>query len=277
MSPFGPEDLDAAEARKNGGKPRARGTLPHLPAGGEIAELEAWLTAAFRPPGGYRLDLFERAGSQRTDPCSITFRNGRDHRTFRFNRQADLMSSGLRSAVLGISDGWLRMGHLTGSETEDVWAGLCIYGRVMTEFDDRDETRKWLEMLLDDTEPLRGHSLMPDRRHDALMAMRARGQFMRADALAFVRAGDAERVGLRRPVRFVDVETEQQYVRSQEIASYIRHVAGADPLPHTTLRARLHEIGVQRRYFEDYRPPHPKTTLYELTETLVEYAESTPK
>ena len=129
-----------------------------------------------------------------------------------------------------------------------LWAGLCIYGQVMTEYDERDETRKWVEMLLDDTEPLRGYSLMPDRRHDALMAMRTRGQFMRTDALAFVRAAVPERVSLRRPVRFVDAETEQQYVRAGEVGAYVRHVAGADPLPHTTLRARLHEIGVQRRY-----------------------------
>ena len=190
MSPFGPDDADAVEGRKNGGKPRPRGTLPRLP--GDTTELEAWLTAAFRPPGGYRLDLFERAGSQRTDPCSITFRNGRDHRTFRFNRQADLMGAQLRPAVLGISDGWLRMGHLTGSEVDDVWAGLCIYGRVMTEYDERDETRKWVEMLLDDAEAMTGLTLVPDHRHDALMRIRSRGQFTRSDALALVR-GQTER------------------------------------------------------------------------------------
>ena len=274
MTPFGPDDLDRAEARKDGGKPRHRGTLPLLPGGGEIGELEAWLTAAFRPPGGYRLDLFERSGSQRADPCSITFRNGRDHRTFRFTRQADLMGGQLRPTVLGISDGWLRMGHLTGSEVEDVWAGLCIYGRVMTEYDERDETRKWTEMLLDDAAPMAGLTLVPDHRHDALMAMRGRGQFTRTDALTLVRTPGDQRTGLRRPVRFIDAQTSEQWLRAGEVAAYVRYVAGVEPLSHATLRARLHEIGVEGKHFEDYRPPHPKLTLYGLSEALIEYVEA---
>jgi hypothetical protein len=53
----------------------------------------------------------------------------------------------------------------------------------------------------------------------------------------------------------------------------VRWVVGVEPLAHGTLRARLYEIGVVHRYFEDYRPPHPKLGLYQLTEALVEHVE----
>ena len=269
MTPFGPDDLDAAENRKDP-KPRPKGTLPHLPAGGEADEFEAWLTAAFRPPDGYRLDLFERPGALRADPCSITFRNGRDRRTFRFTRQSELMGAQLRSTVLGISDGWLRMGHLTASEVEDVWAALCIYGRVISEADDRDEAVKWMHQLLDQATALTGYTLVPDGRHDGLMRIREGGEFIRADAEQLVRGGD----GGRRPTRFVDKHTDEQFIRAGETATFLWHVVGVRDLTRPGLRARLAEIGVAACRFEARQPPHPKLTLFQLTADLIEYAEA---
>ena len=264
------DDLDRAEERKALGKARPRGTLPRLPVDGDVEVLREWLTRAFNPPKGYRFETFDRAGKQRTDPCSITFRNGRDTRTFRFVQQADLNGARLRTTVYAVADGALAMPHLTGSEVEDVWAALCTLGRVVTEYDDRDETRKWLEQLLDASSAFRGSTLVPDGRHDGLMALRANGEFTRPDALSFVRGGEHWQ---RRPARFIDEQTGAQWIRAGETATFVRYVCGVEPLSHSTLRARLSEIGVHPKHFEDYRPPHPKLTLYELTPELVEYVE----
>jgi hypothetical protein len=104
------------------------------------------------------------------------------------------------------------------------------------------------------------------------MAMRKAGQFSRGDALALLRSSDDGRYA-QRPCRFIDLKTAEQWVRSSELAAYLRHVIGVEPLPHSMLRARLREIGVVGRYFEDHRPPHPKLMLYQLTESLVETIE----
>ncbi len=167
---------------------RARSNCSLLTRGGRTPELlQAWLTLAFRPPEGYRADTFERHGRQRTDPCTLTFRNGRDSIEFRFMAQGDLAGAKLRATVLAASDGELDMPHLTDSEKEDVWAALYKLGRVMTDVDDRDETRKWCQQMIDVSSPLRGYTLVPDGRHDALMAMRNLGEFTRPDALAIAR------------------------------------------------------------------------------------------
>jgi hypothetical protein len=261
-------------ARGDLGKVRPRGVLPRLPTGRDPDPLQEWLTRAFRPPEGYRADVFERHGRQRTDPCTLTFRNGRDSLTFRFSQQSDLMGARMRATVLAAGDGELDMPHLTGSETEDVWAALCKLGKVLTEVDDRDETRKWMQQLLDATSPLRGHTLVPDGRHDALMAMRGLGEFTRPDALALARPSSSDAFILRRPVRFVDEQTDEQWVRAGEAATFIRYVVGIEPLAHSTLQGRLQQIGVEARRFEDHRAPHPKNVLLRLTGELIEYVDA---
>jgi hypothetical protein len=102
------------------------------------------------------------------------------------------------------------------------------------------------------------------------MAIRAAGEFTRPDALAMIRPSTDEHVYQQRPIRFVDAQTHEQWLRAGEIATYVRWVLGVEPLSHATLRSRLSEIGVIARPFEDYRPPHPKLTLYQLTESLIE-------
>jgi hypothetical protein len=270
VSPIYDDDLERAEQRKGLGKPRPRGTLPRLPRGRDIELLRDWLTRAFNPPEGYRFDTFDRTTKQKSDPCSITFRNGRDTRTFRFGTQGDLVGSKLRSMVFAVGDGDLDMPHLTGSEIEDVWAALCKAGRVVVEIDDREETTKWLQQLLDSSSPLRGKTLVPDGRHDALMAIKSQGEFTRPDALSLVRGGEQWQ---RRPIRFVDEQTGEQWLRAGEAAAFVRWVCGVEPLSYSTLRGRLSEIGVEVKRFEDYHPPHPKLTLYRLTAELVEYVD----
>jgi hypothetical protein len=264
MPDFTDDDLDRAQK-----KARPKGKLPYLPDDGSLDALAEWLVRAFKPPAHFTLEAFDRAGKLRTHPCSITFRNGRDRKTFRFGAQSDLQGSRLRASVLAISDGWLRMPHLTDSEKDDVWAALCIFGRVMSETDDRDETRKWIEHLLDVATVLREFTLVPDGRHDGLMALRGQGEFKAADAR---RLGAGDENG-RRPVRFVDKHTGEQWIRAGETFTFIKWVEGADRLDRADLRARLSEIGVESFNREDHRPPHPKATLYRLTEGLVEYVD----
>lgn len=262
MTDFTEDDLDRLQQ-----KPRPKGKLPWLPEGEDLDALAVWLTLAFRPPAGFRFDSFVRAGRRPADPCSITFRNGRDRRTFRFRAQSDLHGRKLRQSVYAVSDGWLRMPHLTETEQEDVWAGLCTHGRVMSETDDRDEARKWVQHLLDQAAALRGHTLVPDGRHDALMALRAVGEFRAPDARGLGQGADTP----RRPTRFVDKQTGEQYVRAGETFAFVKWVEGAERLDQAGLRARLSDIGVESFHFEDYRPPHPKLTLYRLTDEFLDY------
>ena len=250
-------------------KARPKGVLPYLPDDTELLHL--WLTAAFRPPKGFEFEAFDRSGTRKDTPGSIIFRNGRERRRFRFDRQAELQSQGLRMAVAGVTAGWLQMPHLTASEIEDVWVGLCRIARVMTEYDDRDEAVKWMHQLLDESTALRGHTLDGERRHDGLMAIRSQGEFVRRDAEQLVRGSDGWQ---RRPIRFVDEATNRQYVRSGEAATFVRYVVGERILSPQHLRARLVEISVEWQHHEDRRPPHPKLNLYVLSDDLVEYVES---
>jgi hypothetical protein len=264
-------ELDRGRRRRNLGKPRPRGTLPRLPVGRDLEQIQEWLTRAFSPPEGYRIDTFDRHGRQRADPATLVLRNGRDTLTYRFMAQSDLQGPRLRSTILAVSDGELDMPHLTGSEIEDVWAALCKLGKVRSEVDERDITRKWIEQLLDHAAPLRGKTLVPDGRHDALMALRHMGEFTRPDALAL--RDRREELG-RRPVRFVDAQTSEQWVRAGETATFIRYVVGIEPLAHSTLQGRLEQIGVESQRFEDYRPPHPKNVLLRLSDELVAYVDA---
>lgn len=271
MTPIGPDDLEAIAEKRHGPKARPKGKLPWLPDGRDPDVLRGWLTPAFRPDTGWSFDTFERPTTDPSAGCSITFRNGRETVTYRFKRQADLMGAKLRPTVLSVSEGDLDMPHLTPGEVEDVWAAMCKLGSVLTHYDERDDTRKLIEQLLDATEPLTGRTLVPDGRHDALMAIRNHGEFTHPDAKALLHS-HGER-GLRRPIRFIDSQTGDQWLRAGETATYIRWVLGVEPLAGDSLRGRLGEIGVEVEHFQDWHPPHPKALLYRLTDDLIEYVE----
>ena len=271
MTPVYDDDLERATRQRGLGKPRPKGKLPYLPDGRDLEQLQEWLTRAFRPPEGYRVDTFDRHGRQDADPATLMLRNGRDTLTYRFTTQAALQGRRLRRTVLSVADGELDMPHLTDSEIDDLWAALCKFGKVRAEVDERDETLKWIEQLLDVAAPLRGKTLVPDGRHDALMALRHLGEFTRPDALALK---DRREEALRRPVRFIDAQTNEQWVRAGETAAFVRYVVGVDRIAQSTLQGRLQQIGVEAQRFEDYRPPHPKNVLFRLTDALVEYVDA---
>lgn len=259
MSRYSSDDLDALAA--DDGKPRPKGSLPYLADDLDVDGLREWIGRAVRPPTGWRVATFERAGRRKADPCTLTISNGRERETFRFDEQRVLHSSP-RIALHSVSDGRLRMPHLTGTEIEDFWAALTRLGHVLTEYDEAAETRKWVEHLIEATVPMAGHSLGPETRHDALMALKARGEFKRLDALALVKGADGR--DQLHPVRLIDSATGDEWVRAGETLVYLRLVEGVEPLPGSLLRARLAEIGVDSKHFEDYRPPHPKALLYRL-------------
>jgi hypothetical protein len=263
------QQLDVVQA-----KARPRGTLPYLPDR-QPELLRQWLTRALRPIDGMTVQNFARAGRDPKDPATLTLSAGRDVQTYRITRQGDLTKA-LRTTLVSLSDGKLEVPHLTGGEVEDVWVALCQLGEVLTEWDERDEARKWVEQMLLATLPLMGHTLVPDGRHDALMAIKHAGEFTRGDALALIRPSNDNGHSAfpqsyqQRPCRFVDEQTGEQWLRAGEVACYVRWVVGIEPLAHATLRARLHEVGVIGKHFEDYRAPHPKLNLYQLPEELTE-------
>jgi hypothetical protein len=263
---FTEDDLDRAQS-----KPRPRGTLPYMPEEPDIEQLRDWLTLAFRPPAGWRIESFERSGTKRDQPCSLMVINGREHRKYRFRAQGDLVSR-LRTSVSSVSNGMLRMPHLTMSEIEDVWAALCTLGRVLDEQDEPEQARDWIRRFVEVTKPLLGYSLVRESRHDALMALKQAGEFALLDALAIKRAPvDA---WPRYPVRLVDEQTGENWVRAGEAATFLRHIVGVEPLSHGMLRARFAEIGIRWHHVEDRRPPHPKLTLYRVPEEFVEGVEN---
>jgi hypothetical protein len=78
----------------------------------------------------------------------------------------------------------------------------------------------------------------------------------------------------RRPVRFVDKHTDEQFIRAGETATFLWHVVGVRELTRPGLRARLAEIDIEAQRFEAHQAPHPKLTMFRLTDPLVEYAEA---
>ena len=142
-----PDEIARRRRRKELPKSRPRGVLSFLPTDADLLPL--WLTSAFRPAKGFEFEAFDRSSVRKADPCTIVFRNGRERRSFRFERQADLQTPALRGVVAGISAGWLDMPHLTGSEIEDVWVGLCKVARLLSEYDDRETAMKWMQQLVD--------------------------------------------------------------------------------------------------------------------------------
>ena len=271
------DETDRRRRRRDIGKARPKGVVPHLPDPEDLELNCEWLTRAFKPPAEYTFEAFHRASQRRIDSCTITFRNGSDRRKFRFDEQDDLRGTGakIRANVDSIGGGWLRMPLLSAPEASDLWSALCRVGQILEHYDERDETRKWLEQLLDVATPLRGYTLADPgpTRHDALMALRAAGEFKQADAIAMGRTSD----WVKRPTRLIDRETGEQWIRANETFYFAKHVCGSERVDRGKLTDRVAAIGVTHRKFEHHFDPHPKATLYQLTDALIEYVGDPPE
>ena len=101
------------------------------------------------------------------------------------------------------------------------------------------------------------------------MALYEAPQFTRPDAIALLKAGD-DHAHLRHPLRFIDDETKEAWLRVGETAAFLRWFLGVEPLGYSDLYARMKEIGVVRKDFQDWQPPHPKARLFLLTVGQIE-------
>ena len=131
-------------------------------------------------------------------------------------RNRQLIGVQLRANVLAITDGWCDMPHLTGSEQDDVWAALvqAREGRL-TRSTIATRHASGSSRCSTPPPPLRGYTLVPDGRHDALMALRNHGEFTRPDAELFVRP---ERGNCDPPARSGSStsKTGEQFIRAGE-------------------------------------------------------------
>lgn len=259
-------DLDAAAQRREIDKPRPKGTMPYLPNRDvPLSTLREWLTRAFSPPSGYTFDEFERHGRRLSDPSYVQLRTPAGGTVrYRFPEQRALAkATNLRSSVVSITDGLCRMGNLTAVECSDVWTALVTVAHVAAEQDEVEEFREWIESYLHIAEPEGRYTLNPAGRYDALVALQARGSFERRHAQLIASEVD-ERKWSRRPVLILDTETERQWVRVNELATYLRHVIG-QPLGHGVLDGRMSEVGATRIQYEVRNGnSHPKITFYRL-------------
>ena len=98
------------------------------------------------------------------------------------------------------------------------------------------------------------------------MALRAQGEFKQADAIQMGRGAE----WLKRPVRFVDQDTDEQWVRAGETFFFVKHVAGAEKVDRGKLRDRLGAIGMSCTRFEHHADPHPKAVMSGSAGALIE-------
>lgn len=268
MTPFGPDDLDRAEAASNGPKPRSKGTLPSLPdRDAPLSEHRDWLTRAFNPPGGYRFDAFDRHGRRLSNPAQITFVTPTGaSMSYRFPEQRALAKpANLRASVVSLTDGLCRMPHLNVAESSDVWVELCSMAAIAADEAESDDFREHLDTFLAVAELEAQFTFQPPGRLDALLALRQRGWFERRHALQIATHLD-QRNWERRPLLLVDSETGERWVRVNELATYLRHVVG-EQMGHGVLDGFMAELGAARERFEVRRGAlHLAMSFYRLVE-----------
>lgn len=257
------------EARDEPAKARPKGSLPHLPErDAPLSEWRGWLTRALNPPDGYAFDNFERHGRRLSDPAYVVLTTpaGGEVR-YRFPEQRGLAkSANLRSSVVSITDGLLRMGALTAPETSDVWVALCSVGAVIAQQDEVEEFRDHLDAFMRIADAETRYTLESTGRYDALLALQARGLFERRHAQLMASEVD-ETKWSKRPVVLFDRETRRQWVRVPELATYLRHVVGMQ-LGHGTLDGLMSEVGAPRiRHEVRNGAAHPHSSFYRLAQS----------
>lgn len=223
-----------------------------------------WLGEAFNVPRGYQVTMVERNGRQKTDSviAHVNGCNGDGPWRVRFEQRDVVNPVTLRTTLTSETDGKIRMAHLTIPEACDVYAALCLAAGKASSQDIRDETRDWLEQVVRTADPLRGWTLSKEHRYDTLRALQLRGVFDARRAKAFVAGSDVPM-----HVLLIDHVTHWGYLRSGEVATYIRHVISPAPMSQSTLDGRMAEIGVTRIRYEERRGrAHPHGVFYVLPE-----------
>jgi hypothetical protein len=266
MTSFKPVDIDEARRKRDqdDGKPRPKGRLPYLPAReAPVSRWKEWLTDALQPPKGHRFDGFARHGLESNHPAELTFLTPEgNRRTFHFLEQGRLAKpTTLRAAITATTTGFCQPGHLTSSEAEDTWCGLCIVGQMTVEVDHRSEARDWLDSFLGITEPEERFTLTPKGRWDALQNLRSR-RFERADAMEMLHGGQR----WQRPVLVIDSADKKRYIRVADLLTYIRVVVG-ERLSYDSLYARMWELEASHSEIEQRKgKEHPHINFFCLPE-----------
>ena len=140
MSPFGPDDADAVEGRKNG-KPGFPGDNANDP------QRRQWLEWAFSVPAGSHVGEITRYGADDITPMTVEIippGNGKPQLVrFEEEHQAQKPAT-LRSALT--RDASLRAEHITSSKIAgDVYYVLCRLARIVGGGDPKDEVREWID------------------------------------------------------------------------------------------------------------------------------------
>ena len=258
-----------AKLRDEPAKARPKGSLPHLPArDAPLSDWREWVRRALNPPEGYTFDNFERHGRRLSDPAYIVMGTPAGGIVrYRFPEQRALAKpTNLRSSVVSITDGLLRVGPLTAPETSDVWVALCSIGAVVAQQDEVEDFLDHLDAFKGVAEPETRYTLEQPGRYDALLALQARGLFERRHALLMASEVDESKWS-KRPVVLFDRDTRRQWVRVPELATYLRHVVGL-PLGHGVLDGLMSEVGAPRiRYEVRNGSVHPHSSFYRLAQS----------
>jgi hypothetical protein len=234
-------------------KPRKGGKIP--PLGDDTLDnperLREWLGVVLRPRPGWQVVDFDY-GAEVDTPCTITVRNGADQERYRFRSQRDFNStSGFQLAVTTITDCQLRPPKMSANELLDVHQALCRLGTRMSAQDELEQAREWMVALLDAARPLLGHSMVnvADRR-DALLKLKALGQFTWLDALAIQK--HPEDLWPRKPTCLIDQSSRDMWLRAGEAATYVRHILNVR-IRNGLLTRRWGEVSIGYEHFDERR------------------------
>ena len=248
------DELDHLLDAAGNNKPGKRVGWPKLPGhDADLTVIRAYLTTAANLPAGWAIDLAERHGRYGSDPLTITVRTPGDAQNIdvRFDSQRDCSKpAALRGAFFEATNGASRMRYPTSAQASDFYGMVCALAHVASHATIADETYAWLHSYLDLAWILEGLTFKPPGRYDAVCTLQARPEFERKAAQTYVR-GDLD--PRDRWVAIIDAQTDELWIRTGELAAYLRHVYGTGSLAHHTLDARVSEIGGDREHVEEDR------------------------
>lgn len=236
--------------------------LPEMPdQGAPDHHYRDWLTHATGCPPGTSFGDFTRHGPDLTDPCQFTLR-GPDGAAATFkttqNRLANPATT--RTTLATATHGVLRPLRLSRGEFEDVWIAMVTLGNIVDTMTDADEARSWLQQYQRVCDPIHGYTMLPHGRFDALLFLTGRGAWGKRQAQIAEEVPPGQRASW-----LLDAETGETYVRISQLLAFLRHGIGAGPISNATLTARMHEIDVQRLFYEVRTGGlHPKATLFSI-------------
>lgn len=246
------ESFDAVfAAADTDGKPEKWPRMPgHDP---DLGTVRAYLTAAARLPAGWAIESAERHGQHAGDPMTISIRTPGEapNVEVRFDAQRDCSKPGaLRGALAEATDGASRMRYPTAPQASDFYVMTCALAHVATRTTVADETAAWLDDYTAEGTTILGLSLRDrTRAYDALAALQARPVFDAIRARTYI-ANNLHPD--HRWALLIDADSEELWLRTGELATFVRVVLGQRIAQHT-LDALVTEVGGERLIREEDR------------------------